>query len=304
MHPADRVAINPSRQEPPIRYTLAGDRIGVPSFGLYLRTIADAVFWLGIAPLPARLLWRFGARRTSSIVQRQWARGLSHILRLQIDCQGVELINPNESYVVAPLHEGLADAIALLRLPLPLRFVVREEFVEWPVIGPYLRDTEQISVRPEAGMHAYRQIVRQARGVFARSESLVVFPQGSVLGIEIDFRSGAFALAQTLERPILPIALTGSHRVWEHPYGPRLRRHQRMSLRVLPPISAATLLAQGVEETRRQVQAQLKVVALNGSMVEPRHFRPLHDGYWDGYTYEIDPAFPGLAADVAAHRAK
>ena len=64
-----------------------------------------------------------------------------------------------------------------------------------------------------------------------------MFPQGSILGIEIDFKAGPFALAHALGWPILPIALTGGHRVWEHPFTPRLRYGQRMSLHILPPIS-------------------------------------------------------------------
>jgi 1-acyl-sn-glycerol-3-phosphate acyltransferase len=300
---ADRTVIHTDRQEPPIRYTLAAGKIGVPSFGSYLRTIAETAFWLGVAPLPARLLGRAGARRALAGAQRRWARGLSHALRLQIEWQGLDWIDPDETYVIASLHEGFTDALALLQLPLSIRFVARDELAEWRWLGGYLNDTGQIIIRPEAGADAYRQMVQQAREVFAEGESVAIFPQGSILGIETDFFPGAFELARILKRPILPVALTGSHRVWEHPYGPRLRRDQRMSLSVLPPISVETLLTQGAEDARRQVQDQLKSVALGGSMVAPRRFRPTRDGYWDGYSYEIDPAFPTLAADVVRHRA-
>jgi 1-acyl-sn-glycerol-3-phosphate acyltransferase len=38
-------------------------------------------------------------------------------------------------------------------------------------------------------------------------------------------------------------------------------------------------------------------------MAQPRRFVPARDGYWDGYAYEIDPAFPALRAEVERHRA-
>lgn len=297
-----RALIGRGSRERPVRYVFGGGRIGVENIGSYVRTSLDAAFWLGVAPLPVRLLFRCGAQRISAWTQRQWARGVGRVLGIQIDWQGLEWIDPHEAYVVTPLHEGFADAIALLQLPLPLRFVVRDELAEWQWLGGYLRDTGQVIVQPEVGMSAFREMARQAQGVFARGESLVVFPQGSILGIETDFLPGAFALARVLERPILPVAVTGSHRVWEFPYGPRLRRGQRMSLRVLPPISVTEVRAQGVDELRRHVQCQLKDVALDQSMVPPRRFQPARDGYWDGYSYEVDPAFPCLAADVADHR--
>ena len=268
----------------------------------YVRTSVEVAFWLGIGPLPVRLLFRVGAHQLSSKAQRQWARGVGRVLGLQIDRQGLEWVDPDESYIVTPLHEGFADALALLQLPLPLRFVVRDELADWQWLGRYLQDTGQVIVQPEAGMSAFRQMVRQAEDVFARGESLIVFPQGSILGIETDFLPGAFALARAVQRPILPIALTGSHRVWEHPYGPRLRRGQRMSLRVLPPVSASEVREHGVDEVRRQVQRKLKAAALDGSMMSPRRYRPARDGYWDGYSFEIDPAFPDLAMEVAEHR--
>lgn len=288
--------------EAPVRHTLAGGRLGVSSRAAYLRTAVDAAFWLGIAPLPARILARAGARHAAAIAQHWWARGIARTLRLSIDYHGLEHIDPHATYVVTPLHEGFVDAIALLRLPLRPRFVVRDEFAGWPLLGAYLRDTGQIAIRPEDGAAAYRQIIRSARQVFAGGESLIIFPQGSILGIETDFFSGAFALARGLNRPILPIAITGSHRVWEHPFSPRLRRGERISVRVLPPIPVEDVCARNLDDLRTETRDQLKSAALDGTMAQPRRFVPARDGYWDGFCFEIDPAFPEIAAAVAARR--
>jgi len=313
-------AVDAGHTELPIRYTLPGRRIGVPSVGQYLRTLAETALWLVIAPLPARLLARTGARRALARAQRSWARGVGRALGLRLECEGVDRIDPCETYLVAPLHEGFADALAPLRQFVPRHeaerqrepeqrqrvreaLVARDELAEWRLLGGYLRDTGQIIIRPEDGARAYRQMARAAREAFAAGDSVVVFPQGGILGIETDFQRGAFALARALGRPILPVALTGSHRVWEHPYGPRLRRGERVSLRVLPPIPAAEVRARGADELRHEVQRRLKAAALDGRMAPPRRFVPARDGYWDGYAYEIDPAFPNLAAEIAAHRA-
>ena len=94
-------------------------------------------------------------------------------------------------------------------LPLDLRFVARDELFAWRYVGGLLRDTRQVKVCPEQGAASYRSLRRQAPAILGACESLVVFPQGSILGIEIDFKPGPFALARAIGRPILPIALTG-----------------------------------------------------------------------------------------------
>lgn len=273
------------------------------SLPLYGRTLANAALWLGVVPLWLRLLGRLGARRALHRAERAWAQGVRRALHLQLTIEGLEHVNLRQTYLITPLHEGLADPVALLHLPLPLRFAVRDEFLSWHLLGPALKDTRQIFVCPERGAWSYRRLLRAARQAFAEGESVVVFPQGSILGVEIDFTRGAFQLARALDCPILPVALTGSHCVWEHPYSPHLRYGQHMSLRVLPPVPIEEIRARSPEKVRCCLQRRLKAEAMDGMMAPPRHFVPERDGYWDGYSYRIDPAFEELATEIAERRA-
>lgn len=289
--------------DPPPRYTLLDGLVAVSSRRQRAYAAAGLGFWLHAPLHGARLLGRAGRRDELHQLLRWWARGLRQHLRIRLEIAGLDLIDRRERYVVAPLHEGFADAIALLHLPLPLRFAARDELFAWRHFGAVLRDTQQLLVYPEAGAVSYRQLHRQAPAVFAAGESLVLFPQGSILGIETDFRAGPFALAAAFGRPLLPVVLTGSHRVWEHPYTPRLRYGQRVSMVVLPPVSAAEVARLGVREARAEVQRRLKARALAGDLAPPRRYQPARDGYWDGYAFEIDPAFGELHAELARHRA-
>ncbi len=302
--PTIDVSSLPQAGEPRLHYYLLRRKVGVPTLSLYLRTVWGILGWFLLLPLVARLLGRLGARRALHIVARWWARGVTRYLQIRLDIKGLEHIDPQQAYIVAPLHEGFADVLTLLHLPLRLRFAARDELFGTRILGPLLRDTGQLFVAPERGAWSYRALHRAARDVFACGESLVLFPQGTILGIEADFRSGAFALARALRRPILPIALTGGHRVWEHPYTPRLRYGQRISMWVFAPIPVEEIEATGVEPLRQATQRQLKAAALGGAMAPPRRFVPARDGYWDGYAYRIDPEFPDLLADIARHRAQ
>lgn len=138
---------------------------------------------------------------------------------------------------MVPLHEGMADPLVLLAaLPLPLRFVGRDELLTWPHLGSHIRRTRQLVVPLRPTAQQGRGVVRSAGAALARGESIVIFAQGSVLGIEVDLHPGAVRLAQRLGVPILPVVISGTHRVWEHPYSPLLRFGQRVSVQVLEPI--------------------------------------------------------------------
>jgi 1-acyl-sn-glycerol-3-phosphate acyltransferase len=214
-------------------------------------------------------------------------------MRLRVT--GQENIDPAERYVIASLHEGFADALALLQLPLDMRFVARTELLRWSVLGAALRAGGHVIVEPERAVSAYRELRRSSGAVLA-SESLVVFPQGTILGIESAFTGGAFHLARVLDRPLLPIVITGTHRVWEHPYSPVVRFGRPVHLQVLPAVSPE----QGVAE-KRDIERRMKRLALEATP-QPRRYEPDRDGWWDGYRFEIDPDFPELAARVDQHR--
>ncbi len=233
--------------------------------------------------------------------ERSAARAIRTALRLDLRIEGA--VPAGGPYVVVSLHESLVDPLAILALPLPLRWLVRDEILTWHDVGPHLRAAGHIALSPEQGRTAYRRMLRGAAEAFAAGESLAVFPQGTLLGIETRFAPGAFRLAERLGRPVLPVVLTGTHRVWEHPFGPRLRFGQEAAMRVLAPVSIAELRASGHSAVRDRVEREMKAAALDGTGPPPRRFDPRRDGFWDGYRYEIDAAFPDLARQVAEHRA-
>jgi 1-acyl-sn-glycerol-3-phosphate acyltransferase len=125
---------------------------------------------------------------------------------------------------------------------------------------------------------------------------------GSVLGLETDFQRGAFALARHLGAPLLPVVLTGGHRVWEHPVGPALRNGQVVGVRVLPPASSSAVQAASPDAPRTRLQREMKREALLGGLPPPRRYVPEGDGFWDSHHFGIDPAFPERRARVETRR--
>jgi 1-acyl-sn-glycerol-3-phosphate acyltransferase len=233
-------------------------------------------------------------------LERRVGRLAARLGRIDLDIQGLGRVDPEERYVIVSLHEGLADALALLHLPLGLRFLARDELFEWPYVGRYLAATRQVRVDTRQSVGSTRRLLREAERVFGDGDSLVVFAQGSILGIEVGFAMGAARIARRLRRPVLPVVLTGSHRVWEHPFAPTLRFGERISMRVLEPVGAADMDG----AVFRSLERTMKRIALDGKVAPVRRFRPEADGWWDGYDFEIDPDFAELSASLAARRSR
>ena len=152
-------------------------------------------------------------------------------------------------------------------------------------------------------MGGFRELWRGADRILAGGESLAVFPQGAIAGIQSDFHRGVFEVARRLGAPILPVAISGTHRVWEHPFAPTLRYGQRVALTVLPPISAAEVQTLSLDALRVRTRRAMKAAALAPGAPPARCFDPDRDGYWDGYQLDIDPDFPEMARKMAEHRA-
>jgi 1-acyl-sn-glycerol-3-phosphate acyltransferase len=267
------------------------ERLRVNLTGLVLlRGASAAVDLLARAGVSARRLHR---------VERAWARATARALRLHLDIEGLEHVDPEKTYVVVALHEGLADVVALFHLPLRMRFLVRDELFSWRTLGRYLRATNQIEVSESRTLSSLRRLYAEADAAITAGDSLVVFPQGSVLGLEIGFQTGAFHLARNLGAPLLPVVLAGSHRVWEHPFSPLVRLDQRVFMRVLAPIAPDDITSLAVQALERR----MKGIAMGESTARPRRFEPELDGWWDDYRFDIDPDFGELVSRLARRRA-
>ena len=262
-----------------------------------LRLMIGATTLIGLPGFIFAAVGRVLPRSVLNGMMRLWARVTIRFLVLDIEVDGAEYIDDSNQYMVVALHEGFADPLALSLLGLDLRFVVRDELFSWRLLGPALRATGQIEVSPEARLLGLRSMLEDCNEAVRSGESLMIFPQGTVLGLETAFQPGAFHLADRLGISVLPVVLTGASQVWAHPFDNEVRFGQRISMQVLPPLPAGRAV-----ELMRELESEMKQLALGPEMVPARRFVPERDGFWDGYSYEIDPAFPDVHSQVEEHR--
>lgn len=272
-----------------MEYNVPGGPFSVRSRADWVRAslLSAVVFGPGVSVINrlARLRPR-AARRLECRLGKAVARGL----RIELDIEGTEFIDASERYVVAPLHEGFADVLALLSLGLPLRFVALEEIAtDWPIFERHVMATDHILVPAGKPRTAFRRLLEALPAVADSDDNLVIFPQGTILGIETAFQPGFVRAAEILGRRVLPVVISGSHRVWEHPFSRRLRFGQRISVKVLPPVDASNLDVAVLQKT-------MKAAALDPAAAPARRYRPAIDGSWPEYTFAIDPDFAEDAA--------
>ncbi len=226
---------------------------------------------------------------------RRWSVEALEALDVRLQLTGLAHIAPDQAYLVVALHEGLLDVPLLLQLPLPMTFVARADLAREEPTARLLHAGRQILINPEAPS-ALRIVLRDARRLQLQGRSTVLFPQGSVLGVETSFQQGALVVARRLDLPVLPVVLAGSHRIWEHPFTPRVRRRQPVHMEVLAPRPVTTAVEY------RALEREMKRRALENPWASPRRYVPARDGYWDGFRFDVDPDFTAVADQVSRHR--
>lgn len=220
-----------------------------------------------------------------------WSERLFRTLDVRLDIRGLERVGSGP-YVIVALHEGFLDVPTLLHLPLRMRFTVREELAEWKTLGRGIAASDQIVLDTTRPRVAYRKLLREGSQIMSSGESVVVFPQGSVLGIEVAFERGAEGLAAYAGVPILPVVITGSHGAWDHPFDTCVEFGRAITMEVLPE-----------RQSMSGLEAEMRALALDGNRAAPRRFDPTVDGWWDDYAFSIAPGFEELRSAIERRRA-
>lgn len=267
-----------------VEYNVPGGPFSVATRAEWVRAtlLSAAVFGPGVSLINLLAKSRPQAARS---LERWLGKAVMHGLGMDLEIEGREFIDPSERYVVVSLHEGFADVLVLLELGLPLRFVALEEIAaDWPILQRHVAATDHILVPAGKPRTAFRRLLKAMPSVAETQDNLVIFPQGTILGIETAFQSGFLRVAQILGRPVLPVVISGTHRVWEHPFSPRLRFGERVSVKVLPPLDAGSVDV-------ALLQKAMKAAALDPSAAPARRYRPAVDGSWPEYAFAIDPDF-------------
>ena len=185
---------------------LAGIRAVLGSSVFFLGMVVSALI---IAPL-SLLLLPFSYRVRFGFVS-QWARfnlwSVGFLCGLGFEVRGTEHI-PDEVGVVFCKHQSTWETLALQQVLPDQAWVLKQELLRVPVFGWGLKSLEPIAIDRNAGRRAVDQVVREGRDRLAKDRWIVVFPEGTRIGVgeTKKFGIGGVMLAKKAGADILPIA--------------------------------------------------------------------------------------------------
>lgn len=208
-----------------------------------LQLIYTIAWTAGCIMLALLVLLLCGGRRRIPLrmASRLWAPGLMFGAGATLRVEGLERVDFSRPHVFVANHQSIIDICALFRaLPVPVRFVIKQELAKVPFIGWYARAMGMVFI--ERGhareaterLHAVVSLVRAG-------ESLCAFPEGtrSRDGSVRPFKGGAFQVALQAGVPVVPIAIDGSGAVL--PASGFRVRPGTITLRIGEPIPTAGL---------------------------------------------------------------
>ena len=138
--------------------------------------------------------------------------------------------------VVVANHTSYLDSVVLMAaLPIECRFVANHGLATIPFIATAIRKAEYLTVN-RAQLRDRAACVLDVRRSLSEGASVVVYPEGTTsrTGEMLPFRLGAFKVAVAAGRPVVPITLTGTARIW--PRGTWMMRRGVIAVRIHAPI--------------------------------------------------------------------
>jgi len=148
-------------------------------------------------------------------IGRQWIRWIFATCGITVEAEGLENVDARRAHVFMSNHQSVLDIGAIVAtLPVSWRFVAKRELTWIPLFGWALRLGGHVIIDRGRRERAVASLQRAARRIRAGT-SVIIFPEGtrSETGVMRPFKSGGFHLAIEAQAPILPITVSGSHRL-------------------------------------------------------------------------------------------
>jgi fatty-acyl-CoA synthase len=205
-------------------------RLGRAIYGGYAAAMIVLVCVLAL--LVGRVLPAGPFARRLARLEARLAMGLAGLLPRG---HGLERLPAGAAILVAN-HAGYLDfLICAAALPAGVRFVIKGELRDAPLVGPVLRRVGHVfldrhsTARSLADLDAVVALLRAG-------ERVVLFPEGTFqpeVGMR-PFKLGAFRLACETGAPVVPVAIRGSRKALRD--GTWLPRHVPIEVEVLAPL--------------------------------------------------------------------
>lgn len=183
------------------------------------------------------LLWARKSEVKAQIFPRYWGKVLCWLAGVRVRVEGMENIDPSQTYIFAGNHCSQFDICAFQGFfPHDFRWIAKKELFRIPAFGQAMQRMGYIPIDRSHGRQALKSL-DEAAGRIAAGSSVLIFPEGtrSADGHLQEFKTGAVLLAIKAHVPIVPLGFNGSYEVL--PKGRLLARSGEIVIRIGQPIS-------------------------------------------------------------------
>lgn len=149
------------------------------------------------------------------MASRMWAPGLMTGAGAKLDVQGAEHVDWTRPHLLVSNHQSVIDICSLfMAVPVPLRFLLKQEMTRMPFVGWYAKSTGMLFIDRD-NPRAAPVMLKAAAKMLSEGWQLCVFPEGtrSRDGVVGEFKSGPFEAAIRAGVEVLPVSLDGARQV-------------------------------------------------------------------------------------------
>ena len=150
-----------------------------------------------------------------------------------IKLNGIENIPSNTGMIIAANHQSYGDPFWLsIPIKTPTRYLAWSEAFQWPVVGKAIGALGAWPLQVEGSDPS---AIRRSLNWLRNGGAVVIFPEGGrglPDGSMIRMKGGAVRMALEAGVPILPVTISGAHKIW--PVKNRLPRPGKIEITYHP----------------------------------------------------------------------
>lgn len=149
-------------------------------------------------------------------VMKTWSRLVLLFAGVNVEVQGLEHVQPNQSYIIVGNHQSHFDIpVVVGYLPLKMTIISKKELFKIPFFGWGMKAAGVLKV-DRSNRHQAIATLKEAERILRKHHiSLLAFPEGtrSRDGKIHRFKKGPFMVALQTGLPVLPVTLVGTYEI-------------------------------------------------------------------------------------------
>jgi len=200
--------------------------------------------------------------RLPNKIARNWARWLLRVGRVRLTVEGLEKIDPQQSYVFVANHRSYMDTpVVLASVPVEFRFFAKKGLFLIPFLGTHLKRAGHLAVVRGDARASVKSMTLGAQLIQECKVSVLIFPEGgrSRTGKMREFKEGAAYIAIKAGVPLVPLGIVGTRAVL--PMGSGYVRAGNVILRIGDPIPTAGVKLKDREKLTQTLMRQVTELA-------------------------------------------